>query len=142
MVEVTLVAANEALLGCSEQEAAERVRRALTAVGGVNQVTPEAHLIAGTIACGLQTVRVQVTLATESTGTRVVVQAKSDDVRQLGAQNATRRLLEALANLDNPDYVPDRRGMSRGSLAVRIIVVAVIISAIMAVLYGYLLRLR
>ena len=46
----------------------------------------------------------------------MLIQASSDDVWGVGAKNATKRLVEALRNLDNPGYQPDRLGMHPAAL--------------------------
>lgn len=103
---------NEVVVSASAGTALELVAKALERVGKVQHREPRRGVIEGRIACGLQSVKVRASLVERSQGsTTVVIQASADDVWGIGAANATRRIIETLLNLDNPGYVPDRRGM-------------------------------
>jgi hypothetical protein len=86
-------------------------------VGKVKKEDRQQQFVEGRIKYGLQSVKVRASLVEREAGkTNVLIQASSDDVWGAGAKNATKRLVEALRNLDNPGYQPDRLGMHPAAL--------------------------
>ena len=97
-------------------EAMADAARALELIGTVTTNEPENGEVAGKVKFGLQTVTVAVSATPAKTGAMLELSAQSDDLAGLGARSAVSRLRDALSNLDNPDYVPDRKGISGKAL--------------------------
>lgn len=109
---ISQVAENEVVCMMGLQQAMRTVGAALSAIGGARSIDAATGVVTGRVRFGLQGVAVRVSLVEDVPGiTRVVVQARSDDVWGAGAKSVTRRLIEALRNADNPGYKPDRLGI-------------------------------
>lgn len=108
---------NEVTFADALAAAFPKVVKALSLVGSVSEENRAQQFIAGTVRYGLQSVKIRISLAEDgSEVTRAVIQAKGDDAFGVAAKSATNRLAEAMLNLDNPGYQPDRGGMSAGVL--------------------------
>jgi hypothetical protein len=97
------------------------LERAWNLIGSVQSVDRTAHSITGKTRYGLQTVKMQAFITGSETASRIQVTALSDDVGGVGAKDGVRRLFEALHNVDNPDYKPNKTGLSSTRLVLRIV---------------------
>lgn len=107
---------NEIGVAADSATALHAAAGALQRLGKVREGSPASGFVQGSIKYGLQTCRTRVSARPDARGSVLVIQSASDDIRNAGGRNATQRLCEALLNLDNPGYQPDRRGMSMGAL--------------------------
>jgi hypothetical protein len=97
------------------------LERAWNLIGNVQSVDRTALSITGKTRYGLQTVKIQASVTGSETASKIRVVALSDDVGGVGAKDGVRRLLEALHNVDNPNYKPSKTGLSSTRLVLRIV---------------------
>jgi hypothetical protein len=113
---------NDLEISCSLDKAFEQVKLSLNRIGHVGQENRAQQFIKGTIRYGLQSVKIRVSLIErEANKTTVVIQATSDDIWGAAAQNATKRVVETISNLDNPGYKPNRLGINPIALVALIV---------------------
>ena len=106
------ISPNEVQLPYSAQAAMERVGRTMRRIGKVKSENAALGVVEGTIKYGLATVSARVAVAADGENrSRVVIQAKGQDVWGAAARNATARFFETMRNLDTPGYKADRRGI-------------------------------
>jgi hypothetical protein len=86
------------------------VQRALSMIGEITSVTQDGLSVRGRSWYGLHKVRMEVYVAAKEQGSTITLVAFSDLDWAAAAKDCNQRLLEALANLDNPNYVPSKRG--------------------------------
>ena len=114
---VDVISSNEVVISSPLAGAFDLVSQAMGRLGKVKKEDRQQQFVEGRIKYGLQSVKVRASLVEREAGkTNVLIQASSDDVWGAGAKNATKRLVEALRNLDNPGYQPDRLGMHPAAL--------------------------
>ncbi len=114
---VDVISSNEVVISSPLAGAFDLVSQAMGRLGKVKKEDRQQQFVEGRIKYGLQSVKVRASLVERDAGkTNVLIQASSDDVWGVGAKNATKRLVEALRNLDNPGYQPDRLGMHPAAL--------------------------
>ena len=115
---VRRISDTEVVIAAVRSVAFEHVAEAIQKLGTLKQRDPNETFIDGRIRCGLQIVTMRVSLVERDPGqTTVVMQGSSDDIRGMAAQNASKRLVQTLENLDNPGFKPDRLGVNPLALA-------------------------
>lgn len=107
---------------------------ALRKIGSVKMVDVNKGIITGKARYGLQNAKIEAKLEALEGKTKIVFHGKSDDVQGIGAQKAIERLYETMKNLDNPDFIPSKSGISFGQIAANIVAI------IIAFLIGYLIE--
>jgi hypothetical protein len=110
------VSDNEVGVAADGTTALDLAASVLQRLGKVQEGSAASGFVQGRIKYGLQSCKTRVSVRPDERGSILVIQAKSDDIRNAGGKNATQRLSEGLLNLNNPGYQPDRRGMSTGAL--------------------------
>lgn len=110
----------DTVYGKTPSETIMDLEKALNIIGNVQSVDRTALTIHGKTKYGLQTVNIRATITGSESNSKITIDALSDDAWGAGAKNGIQRLLEALQNIENPDYQPNRTGISSTNLALRV----------------------
>jgi hypothetical protein len=114
-------------------EAFEDVVRALNMIGKVQSADRSILFIEGISRSGFRGVQLNVKIIPQGRMSTISISASSSDIRATGAKNCMKRLIEAVANLDNPHYKPSRTGMRPVNIALMVIGFIVLVVAVLAV---------
>jgi hypothetical protein len=96
-------------------EALADLEKALRRIGKVKSVDPDKMTISGRTKFGLQTVKIEASVADVESGSIISLIGKSDDARGVGAQNGLERLVETMGHVDDLDFEVSETGMERPS---------------------------
>lgn len=95
----------------ADDAAADRLRKAVAAIGRVTESEDDAGRIRGTVRYGLAHASVSVAVdAVDDRSSRVIVIAGGEDAWGVGARSAIARIFDAVDRLDSPRYHPNRFG--------------------------------
>ena len=84
-------------------------REALDWVGDVKGSDERQLIVEGVAWYGSQKVKMQITVRAQQTGSQLEIVARGDDLWAFAAKRCLEKFLEALANIDNPDYIPNQK---------------------------------
>jgi hypothetical protein len=102
------------VLHATLNEAQQVVANSLSRLGGVKSSTP--GKIKGWGKYGLNKVSMDISLFEQGSETLMTVNAKNGSVYSGPNKSLITRLVDAIANSDNPSFVPDKQGIGTGPL--------------------------
>lgn len=103
---------NEVVMSCGFEEAFNHTLNTIKEIGSIKESNKKEQFIESKIKYGLQSIPVRTSLVERDSGqTTILIQASSPGIGDVSGKNVTKRLIEALVNIDNPGYKPDKRGM-------------------------------
>lgn len=126
--------AREFVVSYSEEECVRRLSLALSALGQVEEVSNGTRTIVGTMKYGLQKVRLRISYEPTSDGTRVRIWGAGDDVWGAASRSTADRLITGLDKVDEPNWQPDKLGMSQGNLAIMVVAFVLILIVLLPIL--------
>jgi len=95
----------------STDKTLEDLKEALSRIGKVKSVDPDALLIKGKTRFGLQTVKIEATINGDDENSVISFVGKSDDIKGVGAKKGLEHLIETMGNLDDPNYKVSKTGL-------------------------------
>ena len=102
------------ILHAAISAAHEVVANSLSKIGGVKSSIP--GKITGWGKYGLNKVSVDISFVEQGSETLMTINAKNGSVYSGPNKSLITRLVDAIANSDNPSFVPDKQGMGTGAL--------------------------
>lgn len=106
------------------------VVQAISNVGDVREQNIAAGIVSGVVKYGMNSTKVKVSLSSSGPSTKATIETGRGDVWGYTRKNVTRRVVETLCNLDNPQYRPKRYGI--GPMGVLVIIIGIIVIIVVA----------
>ena len=125
------------VLHATLNEAQQVVANSLSRLGGVKSSTP--GKIKGWGKYGLNKVSMDISLFEQGSETLMTVNAKNGSVYSGPNKSLITRLVDAIANSDNPSFVPDKQGIGTVPLIASLFGLTLILIIVIPFLVNYLL---
>ena len=109
----------------------------LSKIGGVKSSIP--GKITGWGKYGLNKVSVDISFVEQGSETLMTINAKNGSVYSGPNKSLITRLVDAIANSDNPSFVPDKQGIGTGPLIASLFGLTLILIIVVPFLVNYLL---